>query len=1429
MSKSKYAYIKRLIGCTLILMFLLNTNLTTMSASFADQSEISNPITIPADETERPTTVIDMSTVIDVYNITQDGEYVLSNYNGAKRLAVSKQVKANVTLNNVTISIYHSVYDNISDNQCALYIPASATVNLTLIGSNRLQSGDYSAGIQVEGSLTITARSTGTLHVEGGYGAAAIGGGFKKTAGLITINGGTINAYESYSGGGACIGSGCFYDGWKGESPSDSGYTHQLGNNGVIIVSGGTVNAFRNGPSGSAAIGGGEGYDSGRVSISGGIIRTSTDRGGREPGDEGVFYQGAAIGSGAGGCCNSIYISGGDIIASSLAGAGIGSGTAGGGCGNITITGGTISATSSLGAGIGCGYSSDANNKGFITISGGWIDAKSTSGAGIGGGNQTINGGIEEGISINIGGGYIDADGFIGIGAGQVFGDGNNGNISHNPNKINISGGYIRTTGIGGGGSYINAPYGLDEMATAGGAINISGGTILSNGKGSTTGDQQVHDIGNGKDCTAPAGVDNYVCITGGNVYTYHENGIVPTPRDGIGATGGNAVSLHTISVPGASDGSLVYQLPGVPSSYGMKDVYTIGSNVYTAYLTPTTVTSTSTISGKFKYGSVAEESDSDFTATFFYNDDYFSRPVSVSQYQQHLATMSMCLALSAYSSNETTQAASSRNVQALMRSIGLNGIEVNQDYMLEPQTSTIGVCIGYKYIDGQENTLVTVALRGGGYGKEWAGNFLLGKTGLHEGFRLASQKAYVFLSEYLNKLKASNQIHGQVKIWVTGYSRAAATANLLAAKILDTQFDGLIPITYDNLYAYCFETPMGTTPSNGVYDMRYRYIYNIINPNDMVTKMAPLELDFGRYGLSLVLPAKGLITTYPSLVDAMKKFYNKFESTHKPDGTSITYAVDTFVDCRGSIELETPLVPILIFETDNSVFGQKIIYFYEVENSTPQYIFLENLSRVITEGLIEKSRENYVTGGLQLAITSLLYMLNFSHDQEISFVNDLVKQTQLANKKMLSLLYHVFTFQVKLVIKDIVYLVVDTAARYGVNIDHKEVDSIIDAFEKAFSNIDASTEMQNTLATLYYNCVETNSIPSAHYPELCLAWMQSFDSYYSPGAKPVFVNYNYRIARVNCPVEVTIRDSAGNVVAFISAAGDVTTTDTAGIVALVDRDGSRTFYIPADMDYILEIRAVGEGTVNYSVNEFSGETGCITKLESYVDVPIKPGDLLLGTLPAYPATDLETGITEGSSVQYTLTVNGSELTPAVLLMGAEAAAAYYYIDSQAENPAYGFVTGSGLRVLDSFALLEASAYEGHAFTGWYVGGTCVSTEKQYRFQVKGDITIVARFSSEMFSLAVAPANRGDIVPSTYTAAAGDVITVTRTSSSRAQLLANGKILPSDTFSMPAYSISLSLFDPPRTGDAEYPWLYLAAIAVSLALLVLFYLRKQRR
>ncbi len=120
-----------------------------------------------------------------------------------------------------------------------------------------------------------------------------------------------------------------------------------------------------------AGIGSGRGGSCGDITITGGTV-------------EATGGNGAGIGSGDDGSCGNITITGGKVTATSVKGAGIGSGDDGS-CGNITIKGGTVTATGGLGAGIGSGDSGSCTG---ITITGGTVTATGDLGAGIGSGNN---------------------------------------------------------------------------------------------------------------------------------------------------------------------------------------------------------------------------------------------------------------------------------------------------------------------------------------------------------------------------------------------------------------------------------------------------------------------------------------------------------------------------------------------------------------------------------------------------------------------------------------------------------------------------------------------------------------------------------------------------------------------------------------------------------------------------------------------------------------------------------------------------------------------------------------------------------------------------------------------------------------------------------------------------------------------------------
>ena len=134
------------------------------------------------------------SSPLDIFD---SGDYIVTGSTITNYITVAgTSGTVNITLENVTITA----------TTTPLAIDSGATVNLTLLGNNTLQSYDY-AGIYVpEGAtLNITPQSTGTLTVIAND-APAIGDDMGLPSGTITIGGGSVYA-QRYGSGTPVIGS----------------------------------------------------------------------------------------------------------------------------------------------------------------------------------------------------------------------------------------------------------------------------------------------------------------------------------------------------------------------------------------------------------------------------------------------------------------------------------------------------------------------------------------------------------------------------------------------------------------------------------------------------------------------------------------------------------------------------------------------------------------------------------------------------------------------------------------------------------------------------------------------------------------------------------------------------------------------------------------------------------------------------------------------------------------------------------------------------------------------------------------------------------------------------------------------------------------------------------------------------------------------
>lgn len=143
-----------------------------------------------------------------------------------------------------------------------------------------------------------------------------------------------------------------------------------------------------------------------------------------------------------------------------------------------------------------------------------------------------------------------------------------------------------------------------------------------------------------------------------------------------------------------------------------------------------------------------------------------------------------------------------------------------------------------------EDYVIVATSVRGFYYGLEMVGNFFLGSSGDHQDFSQAMEKVYSGLSDYLAKEVASGS---KVKLWLAGYSRAAAVTNLLSKHVYDKALEGTLKgVDKNDIYAYCFETP-SCTVYNG--QESFSFIHNYMNSRDFITFIPPKQYGFKVYG----------------------------------------------------------------------------------------------------------------------------------------------------------------------------------------------------------------------------------------------------------------------------------------------------------------------------------------------------------------------------------------------------------------------------------------------------------------------------------------------------------------------------------------------------------------------------------------------------
>lgn len=531
-----------------------------------------------------------------------------------------------------------------------------------------------------------------------------------------------------------------------------------------------------------------------------------------------------------------------------------------------------------------------------------------------------------------------------------------------------------------------------------------------------------------------------------------------------------------------------------------------------------------------------------DFEAGLYFEDSYFLAPST--EHNPHLATASMSFAMASFASalplaiqGKTRYA----NIRSLLANTGFEDFQANEDYRKPSGQDTIGLVFAHKKVEKKE--LVYVGIRGAHYDAEWASNFTIADPNIeyvkeespeyHFGFYKAANQLISELKGYL----ATNQIQGEIKLWTSGFSRAGATANI-AAGLLDQAIargekplgDG-VSLAKEDLYAYCFEPPMGapvTVDADGKLLARgadYSNIFNYVNFNDPVPMVAMKEVGFTRFGQDRYFPDPMSYLDYGDFTAQVKEYYEKMPNYDERGGD----------------------FPVPSFKVQ-SVHGRSLTQANNY-SAWPQGLFLKEFVSLLAKDVmgaidvdhIPDAKYTFVTD-LQPALRYIFRLIyidsNFKGsfiDLGVSLINDIRGAFDIDD--LLEDIVHPELRQ--FFIEDLTLILRRGLSKFGIEFSFEDAKKwlksfgtlLLGAIEKFIG-----TRGQPELIMTMVSKSNIHSIASGHFPEICFAAMKALDSNFTN--RP-FENTNHagKYYTVNLPDasgKLSVKSAGGELLAQI-------------------------------------------------------------------------------------------------------------------------------------------------------------------------------------------------------------------------------------------------------------------------------------------------------
>lgn len=284
------------------------------------------------------------------------------------------------------------------------------------------------------------------------------------------------------------------------------------------------------------------------------------------------------------------------------------------------------------------------------------------------------------------------------------------------------------------------------------------------------------------------------------------------------------------------------------------------------------TFAGTETISNKLSVRFDTKVNKKVTTLLVNWNESWFNEPSTT--YNHELAITSLALSGSVYIRDGVKNALLEAGFEE--KNINSN-VNIDHDFALGAASDYVDYTIGYKELGGNYGDLVVISIRGTVETGEWANDvWFEPSTADHTAFVNTKNNLLNDVSDFLAKHDLRKGAK-DLKFLVTGHSRGAAVANLLAVDL-----DGKYAYK-DNIFVYTFASP---TVSKNAQTVGYENIFNIINPEDLVPKLPPESMGYGRYGYTLRLPIASAYST-----KALRSTFTKLLQNTKTQFTQLTGA----------------------------------------------------------------------------------------------------------------------------------------------------------------------------------------------------------------------------------------------------------------------------------------------------------------------------------------------------------------------------------------------------------------------------------------------------------------------------------------------------------------------------------------------------------